>query len=57
MSATYNWCQDKTKLATWNKPVFFVNRYGTKGWFLNGLPHREDGPALEDANGNKWCVS
>ena len=23
-------------------------------WYLNGVPHREDGPAIEWANGNKW---
>lgn len=23
-------------------------------WFLNGKRHREDGPAMEYANGTKW---
>ena len=54
MSETFNWCQDKTKLAIFGKQVFHVDRWGTKWWSLNGKRHREDGPALEDANGNKW---
>jgi hypothetical protein len=27
---------------------------GTKAWYLNGLRHREDGPAAEYTNGNKF---
>ena len=27
---------------------------GTKRWFLNGKRHREDGPAIEFADGNKY---
>jgi len=26
---------------------------GSKEWFLNGQRHREDGPAVEYANGHK----
>ena len=31
-----------------------VNERGTIEWRLNGLRHREDGPAIECANGNKY---
>ena len=35
-----------------------VNEYGTKFWYLNGKLHREDGPAVEYANGDKfWCLN
>ena len=27
---------------------------GTKGWYLNGKLHREEGPAIEYANGDKF---
>ena len=54
MSATYNWCQDKTRLAIWDKPVFCVKGYGIKYWFFNGQLHRENGPAVEYANGTKY---
>ena len=31
---------------------------GTKHWYLNGLPHREDGPAVEWADGDKvWYLN
>ena len=31
---------------------------GTKFWLLNGKLHREDGPAVEHANGDKfWCLN
>ena len=30
----------------------------TKEWYLNGKKHREDGPAVEYANGNKeWHLN
>ena len=30
----------------------------TKQWYLNGEFHREDGPAIECANGDKyWCLN
>ena len=29
---------------------------GTKRWYLNGVLHRTDGPAVEYTNGSKkWC--
>jgi hypothetical protein len=31
-----------------------VNDYGTKFWYLNDKRHREDGPAVECANGSKF---
>jgi len=31
---------------------------GTKKWYLNGVPHREDGPAVESPYGNKiWFLN
>ena len=31
---------------------------GSKRWYLNGEPHREDGPAIEGANGFKsWWLN
>ena len=54
MSVTFDWCQDKTKLAIFGKQVFFASIFGTKYWSLNGEFHRENGPAVECANGSKW---
>ena len=35
-----------------------VNTDGTKGWYLNGKLHREDGPAMECAHGDKhWYLN
>ena len=35
-----------------------VDSYGTKFWYLNGQYHREDGPAIEYANGDKsWWLN
>ena len=31
-----------------------VDDYGTKRWYLNGKRHREDGPAVERADGDKF---
>jgi hypothetical protein len=31
-----------------------VDKYGTKEWFLDGKRHREDGPAIECADGAKF---
>lgn len=28
---------------------------GTKRWFLNGIRHRLDGPAVEYCDGDKFC--
>ena len=33
-----------------------VNDNGDKAWYLNGKLHREDGPAVEYADGSKWWV-
>lgn len=30
-----------------------VNSFGTKWWYKEGYIHREDGPAIEYANGSK----
>ena len=31
---------------------------GTKKWYLNGIRHREDGPAVEWVNGDKdWYLN
>ena len=35
-----------------------VDDYGTKSWFLNDRLHREDGPAIEWADGSKsWWIN
>ena len=58
MSRTFEWCKDKTKLAIWDKQVFYVNCYGGKYWYLNGELHRENGPAVEWPNGYKaWYLN
>ena len=31
-----------------------INENGTKRYYLNDLPHRVDGPAIEWPNGNKF---
>ena len=36
------------------KPICETNSYGDKEWRLNGVLHREDGPAIEWANGSKF---
>ena len=54
MSETFGWCKDKTKLNIFNKQVFCVTRFGNKHWYLNGKLHRENGPAVECINGDKW---
>jgi hypothetical protein len=31
---------------------------GNRSWYLNGKRHREDGPAIEYADGGKfWCLN
>ena len=58
MSATFEWCQDKTRLGIWDKQVFFVNRFGDKEWYLNGKYHRENGPAIEYRScGKSWYLN
>ena len=40
-----------------NKPIYDIDDEGTKRWYLNGIPHREDGPAVEYRDGTKkWIV-
>ena len=35
-----------------------VGKYGDKAWYHNGKLHREDGPAIEWANGYKeWYIN
>jgi antitoxin component YwqK of YwqJK toxin-antitoxin module len=35
-----------------------IDEKGNKYWYLNGLLHREDGPAVELANGTKqWYLN
>jgi hypothetical protein len=36
------------------QPVMTIDVLGTKHWKLNSKLHREDGPAIEEANGNKY---
>ena len=36
-----------------NKPICEIDKYGTKRWYLNGIPHREDGPAVEFLDGDQ----
>jgi len=38
------------KMTTWED--------GTRKWYLNGIQHREDGPAVIYANGNEaWWIN
>jgi hypothetical protein len=40
------------------KPECKIDEFGTKRWYLNGVYHREDGPAIEYADGNKiWFLN
>jgi len=40
------------------KAIWFCSDEGYKGWWLNGKRHREDGPAIEYANGVKqWFLN
>jgi len=39
------------------QPECKVDDWGDKQWLLNGKRHREDGPAIEFADGSKeWCL-
>jgi len=39
------------------QPECKVDEWGDKQWLLNGKRHREDGPAIEFADGSKeWCL-
>ena len=37
-----------------SQPEMKVDSDGTKQWFLNGEPHREDGPAVDRSDGIKY---
>ena len=40
------------------KYIVKIDDYGNKFWYMNGERHREDGPALEWADGAKqWCLN
>ena len=40
------------------EPVMEIDEHGGKRWYLNGKLHREDGPAVEHANGTKsWYLN
>ena len=36
------------------KYIVIVDEYGAKCWYLNDKRHREDGPAVEYADGSKY---
>ena len=36
------------------KNGLIIDKDGNKRWYLNDLLHREDGPAFECTNGNKY---
>ena len=57
MSYTFKWCLDKTRLTIFDKQVFFVDDDCDKYWYMNGERHRENGPAVEWANGSKFWYS
>lgn len=41
-----------------NKLICNVDLIGNKKWTLNGIFHREDGPAIEYTNGDKeWYIN
>ena len=43
---------------TENKNGEYTDEYGTVEWYLNGELHREDGPAVEHADGSKeWYLN
>jgi hypothetical protein len=38
--------------------IVYIDSLGTKRWYFNNKPHREDGPAVEYANGSKeWRLN
>jgi hypothetical protein len=41
-----------------NQPTLEIDKLGYKHWFLNGEFHREDGPAIESADGThkEWMI-
>jgi len=41
-----------------SEPIMEIDEYGSKRWYLNGLKHREDGPAVEYLTGTKvWYLN
>jgi len=41
-----------------SEPIMEIDEDGTKRWLLNGLLHREDGPAIELASGYmRWYIN
>ena len=41
-----------------NKNVYSMDRFGNKNWHKNGELHRENGPAVEFADGSKaWLLN
>ena len=41
-----------------NKPEYRTDVDGNKVWLLNGVLHREDGPAIEYSDGEtRWCLN
>ena len=45
-------------MITQKEPECKTYKDGTKGWWLNGNRHHEDGPAIELANGHKeWWLN
>ena len=57
MRHTSKWCLNANRLKVFDKQVFVIDQYGNKWWYLNGKYHREDGPAIEFANGTKeWYL-
>ena len=45
------WLEEKEQDT--QQPQCHTDEYGNKRWRVNGLLHREDGPAIEYTNGNK----
>jgi hypothetical protein len=39
-------------------PQLVIDVFGTKEWYVNGMRHRLDGPAIEDPrnNGDRWFI-
>jgi len=40
------------QLSIFHQVKVITDTYGDKYWYLNGKRHREDGPAVEHANGD-----
>ena len=50
--------ETSNKIQETNKPIYKINEFGTKAWWLNGKRHRTDGPAIERADGSKaWYLN